>query len=373
MKTISCLRRFSSPLVGIIACLSSLSACWASQVASVDAPGEMMESTEAVDIAASLSLIRRSVLELHAKEGRAFRDAHRKSHGCVRADFEVLPPKMESLAVGIFKTPAKYPAWIRFSNGSGSSADDRKGDGRGMAIKVMGIGGAKLLEDEADAETQDFLMINHPVFFVRNATQYVGFQEAISKGSIRSLLWFLTPDRFGSAWQPLHELRIANAIRGKKVSNPLETRYFSMTASKWGGGAMKFSALPEGELSSYFHGPESANQLGENLVAHLKTKSARFSFAVQPRTRNAEEMPIEDPTVEWSEKDAPFYAVARINIPVQTPVTGEACDVMSFTPWHSIAEHRPLGSISRARKAVYEEVSKLRHSLNGEVREEPKK
>ena len=55
----------------------------------------------------------------------------------------------------------------------------------------------------------------------------------------------------------------------------------------------------------------------------------------------------------------------------QTPEAAEVCEARSFTPWHSIAEHRPLGGISRVRKDVYLTVSKLRHELNAQPRIEP--
>jgi hypothetical protein len=82
-------------------------------------------------------------------------------------------------------------------------------------------------------------------------------------------------------------------------------------------------------------------------------------------------MPIEDATIEWKEAKSPFVKVARLEIAAQTPESEEACEVRSFTPWHSIAEHRPLGGISRSRKAIYLSVSKLRHDLNGQPRIEP--
>ena len=44
---------------------------------------------------------------------------------------------------------------------------------------------------------------------------------------------------------------------------------------------------------------------------------------------------------------------------------------LSFTPWHSLSEHRPLGGIARARRVIYESISKLRHAANGVVRQEP--
>ena len=36
---------------------------------------------------------------------------------------------------------------------------------------------------------------------------------------------------------------------------------------------------------------------------------------------------------------------------------------LSYNPWHTIAEHRPLGNQSRARRRMYETLSKLRHDM----------
>jgi hypothetical protein len=83
------------------------------------------------------------------------------------------------------------------------------------------------------------------------------------------------------------------------------------------------------------------------------------------------QMPIEDPTVEWKEASSPFIPVAKILISPQTVESGAACEVRSFTPWHTLPDHRPLGGISRARKVVYQTISTLRHQLNGQPRVEP--
>ena len=44
---------------------------------------------------------------------------------------------------------------------------------------------------------------------------------------------------------------------------------------------------------------------------------------------------------------------------------------LSFTPWHSLPAHRPLGGINRARKEIYRAISKQRHDLNGVFAREP--
>lgn len=313
--------------------------------------GEAIPPDEPADIAKVIGIISASVQKEFDQTGHAVRDAHRKAHGCVKANFTVLDGLPPRLAQGVFASPKSYQAVIRFSNGSSKSQDDRVGDARGMAVKLLDVPGKKLLDDEASS--QDFIMVNHPVFFVRNASDYVGFQEAIDKGGIRAFGWFLG--------HLFHETRIILAIRNKEVNNPLEVRYWSMAPSRLGTEQMKFSAQPC--VGSAFAPPsDSPDRLSEGLKHHLSTQAACFDFMVQTRDQPAR-MPIEDPTIEWDERDAPFTKVARIDIPPQTPEQGQSCETRSFNPWHAVEAHRPLGGISRVRKDVYQTISALRHRL----------
>jgi hypothetical protein len=339
---------------GLSLCLMA-SAC----AATANADGEVIAPNEAKDIAAVVTGIKALVQKTHAQEGRAFRDAHRKAHGCVSAKFTVLGGLPTDLAQGVLARPRSFDAVIRYSNGS-QVVDDTKGDARGMAIKLMGIDGPKLLGDEAGARTQDFLLMTSPVFFVRNAKDYVGFQSAISNGGLSV-----------AGWLALHwrEASVLLSIQNRKVSNPLNTRYWSPTPSRLGTQQIKYSAVPcAGQ--SFTDVSTGQHLLRENMEAHLSKQGACFDFMVQRRAQ-PKQMPIEDATVEWKESAAPFVKVARIDIASQAPEQGEACEIRSFTPWHSIEAHRPLGGIERTRKAVYQAISTLRHDLNGQPRVEP--
>ena len=296
-----------------------------------------------------------------ARNGLARRGAHAKAHGCVQAEFRILDKLPEEVRVGIFSEARIYPAWIRYSNAFGKVQDDLVDDGRGMAIKLMGI-------ERSDSGTQDFIMINHPVFFVRNAADYVEFQKALSEDSpFKFFFPGLNPFHFR-----LHEFRIANAIRSTKVANPLDSQYWSTTPYRFGDTEMKFSARPCGSASPFAE-TASPDFLRDNMQKHLAQSEACFDFLVQLR-KFPTEMPIEDATIEWSEKDSPFIPVARITIPAQAFTSSEQlefCENLSFTPWHAIPEHRPLGGINRVRKTVYNTISRIRHELNGEERREP--
>ncbi len=85
-------------------------------------------------------------------------------------------------------------------------------------------------------------------------------------------------------------------------------------------------------------------------------------------------MPVEDATVEWNEAKSPPVKVATLRIPVQhfdTPAVREFDENLSFTPWHSLETHRPLGGVNRCRKRVYDAISEERHRANRAPRREP--
>src|SRR5262249_38860820 len=126
-------------------------------------PAEQVPPGEEEDIAA---IARISDVILDKDRHPVRRGQHPKHHGCVRATFTVESNVPSDLKVGLFREPRTYPAWIRFSNGS--QDDDGGGDIHGMAIKLMEVAGQKVLDEERDAQTQDFVLMDNPAFFARN-------------------------------------------------------------------------------------------------------------------------------------------------------------------------------------------------------------
>ena len=293
-----------------------------------------------------------------AAGGAAHRDAHPKAHGCVQAVLKVLDDLAPSLRVGLFAKARSYPAWVRYSNGNGTPQKDSLGDGRGMAVKVLGVEGSA-------STTQDFLTVDGPAFFVRNALDYVAFNTSQNPQG------FFLP-----GWNPfrlrLHELITALSITVRRVANPLSTQYFSMTPYLYGDRACKFSWQPVGPASA-FQERTTDNFLHDNLVKALTSTDAVFELCVQFQI-DPKAQPVEDPTVVWTEAAAPFVPVARLTIFQQVFDTPERIafgEALSFTPWHGLTAHRPLGGINRMRRAVYETISRLRHELNGAAPDEP--
>jgi hypothetical protein len=301
------------------------------------------------------------------RAGHARRDAHPKGHGIVRAEFRVNPTIANDLAKGIFIPGKTYQAWIRFSNGV--QDDDNKEDVRGMAIKVMGVPGEKLLEDERDATTQDFVLINHPVFFINDAHRYLLFFEESNAHSFLSKM--IIPVTLG-----LKGTLIAKELTKGLVSNPLQVRYWSTVPYQLGIGperqAIKFSVKPSSPTIDPIPNNPGPNYLRDALRATLRKGDAFMKFLVQPRTSDS--LSVEDSMKEWKEEQAPFHEVATVFIPRQdfdTPEQNEFAENVSFNPWHALPEHRPLGVTNRLRKVVYDHISRVRHEMNSVERKEP--
>jgi hypothetical protein len=292
------------------------------------------------------------------------RDVHAKAHGCVKARVEVgeVAPAFRH---GVFAEPRSYDAWIRFSSGDTHQQPDKARDARGFAMKLLGVPGEKLLEEEKNEETQDFIMINSRVFFIPTVKEYGIFMRYMADGS-RYGYFFGGPSLHADSWR-LRELLLALETLKGAPRSPLDPQYHSLSAYTLGPDLnVKYSAKPCA-LPGGKGGAKSGNDfLREALKSDLAAGNGCFDLLVQPQVAG-KNMPVEDTTIEWREKDSPFVKVARVVIPKQafdTPEQNAFCEDLSFTPWHALPAHRPLGGMNRLRKAVYREISRYRHGKN---------
>jgi hypothetical protein len=224
------------------------------------------------------------------------------------------------------------------------------------------------MDDEK--HTQDLILISHPRFFVDDLKRYEATLEAFLKGGIF--------DQFVRAILALRgrERLIALAANLRWISNPLFQQYWSMTPYRLGVEpmrkiAVKYSAKPQvahrppllKRIAGYFRSNFSLKQEMQNSLARSEMW---FDFYIQRSARD-ERTPIEDSKVEWRETDAPLEHVAKIVIPTQEIMSVEQArfaENLSFSPWHSLPEHKPLGLVNRVRKHAYRRISELRHTLN---------
>ncbi len=311
------------------------------------------------------SLIRelRAKMTREYEQKRILRDAHPKMHGCVQAEFRVEQGLPEDLAVGILATPRTFPAWVRFSNQNGTVSSDNKGDIRGVAIKLMGVKGPKLAPDVSSGANQDFILISASRFVTKDVAEFDGLVKGLTGGKIKLLWYFLTHWRVArNLWFSL-----------RKHTSPLEIRYFSVAPYLLGRHAVKYSLTPRSSKKTPIPSRPSEDYLREAMVEKLSRDDVEFDFAIQLQVDPARQ-PIEDPGITWSEELFPFRKVATLRVPAQafdTPERRLFGDNLSFNPWRCLAEHRPLGGISRARKQVYDTLSAFRHERNQVPRTEP--
>jgi hypothetical protein len=286
-------------------------------------------------------------LKVHqAQPGPTHRGEHPKQHAGLWATFRVDASVPENMRVGLFATPGEHRALVRFSNGRGP--DDTKPEVHAMAIKVL------VADGNDPPRVQDFIVADHSVFFARNVQHVFEFLVATVKGTpVPQLAATDFPKLVGFSSVATRSL--------------LAMTYWSQTPYKLGDSAVKYLVAPSApEPSPAIPLGQTPNCLREALVEQLTVRKigASFDLFVNPQT-DAEKMPIEDPTVEWT--SAPVR-VATISIGPQkcdVPEQMAFFDNLSWTPWNALPEHRPLGGINRARKLVYEDSAALRHKTTG--------
>lgn len=104
--------------------------------------------------------------------GHATRSVHTKSFGLLRGTLEVLQDLPPALAQGLFAAPKTYDMVARFSSPPSEKLDDRVSLPRAVALKVLHVEGERLAGSEDD-RTQDFLMVDGPVFAAKNAKGFL--------------------------------------------------------------------------------------------------------------------------------------------------------------------------------------------------------
>lgn len=299
------------------------------------------------------------------KKGNTKRDAHPKGLGLVKAYFKVDENLPEELRVGIFQPGKIYSTFIRFSSSGNKVKSDKIKDIRGMAIKLVGVDGKKYSNDEN--YTQDFVMITMPTmpigtlelfrdviyYTLKKKNPIMLLYSIAKKGNIKDLKYIIK--------------------RRRNQTSPLDIRYWSTTPYKFGNHVVKYSAIPNSEYKSKLPNKLTTDYLSKNMQKHLDEYDAIFDFLIQFQL-DEKEMPINDSSIKWDEKKSPFIKVAEIIIPKQSFRTKERENLeenLSFSPGHSLLEHKPLGDINIARSRIYRELSRFRHMRNDEQLIEP--
>jgi hypothetical protein len=346
----------------------------------VEAP-EPDETQIDADIVATLRKISETTL---ANGGTPLRSVHAKSHGLIHGQLTVLDNLPDILAHGLFRKPATYPAVMRLSTTPGDILEDAVSTPRGLAIKIIGVEGPRVTGSENDT-TQDFVLVNAPAFGAPNAGAFLKtlkllepttdksehlkkLTSAIARGAEAVVETFGTksPSLISLGGQPEHHI--------------LGETFYSQTPFLYGPFIAKFAVVPTAVTLTELTNKDiksngEANMLRNLVVEYFLKYSATWDVRVQLCT-DLETMPIEDASIPWDETISPYITVATITAASQDPWTVEKIDAidkgLSFTPWHALAAHRPLGAVNRARKSAYAMSAKFRSEHGPQTVIEPR-
>ena len=316
--------------------------------------------------------------------GQAKRGVHAKAHGLVVGEFEVLPGLPPVLAQGLFATPRTYPAVLRLSTIPGDVLDDAVSVPRGAALKIVGVTGPRVQGSEEDV-TQDFLFVNGKAFsaptpdvFLRTLRLLAGTTDKAPglKKALSSVSRRVERVVEGLGGQSPTLLTLG----GYPESNILGDEFYSQGPILYGNYIAKLALKPLSDnLRALTRQPLNLSGhpdgIRQAVVEFFRTNSAIWDIQVQLCT-NIVTMPIEDAAAIWPETESPYLSVARLHMPAQNAWRADRVELvderMSFSAWHALAAHRPLGGIMRVRQAVYAAAARFRVRHNHRTLAEPR-
>lgn len=277
--------------------------------------------------------------------GRAL---HRKPLAAAHGSLEVLDGLPAWAKQGLFAHPGDHEVWVRTSNGGFDVAADRKPDIRGFAFKVFGVEGESALG--GPCKSQDFTLINQESFGFESSREFVGFVDAVTRGG-GALLRYMVKT-YGLLGGPK---RLASMIArmGRPFTGFATEKFYSAVPMACGPYAARVRLVPAPTNGEPLRGASA--DWGADFAARLAQGPLHWDLQLQ-YFADESVTPIEDASVNWT---TPYVTVARLMLPRQDVRGEEGARLASriesavIDPWQALAEHRPLGDVQRARKAVY--------------------
>lgn len=317
-------------------------------------------------------------------EGAAMRATHSKATGLLKGELLIAEDLPVELAQGLFASPGRYDALIRFSQGPSQPVSDKASGQRGMSIKVLGVNGPHIAESR-EKTTQDWVLAVEPAFVSSNAKAfYTNFQIGASntphfpEGAIVAL------SRAARGVEAVLETVGAGSgnlwLLGRTPRHPASDPYYSQAPVRFGEHIAKIAAFPTEQTLAGIGDPhvdtsDDDNAFRDAMVAYFAKTEAEYEIRVQLCT-NLDTMPVEDASVEWAEKQSPYRTVARLILPMQNAYSEERRQYfeerLAFNPAHTLEAHRPLGSVMRARMQAYMQTQEYRQHTNHVVPAEPR-
>lgn len=362
---------------------------------------------------------------LFKDEERALRDTHAKTHAGVKGTLEIFdideePIKHElnkrtsltssqlnaiSIKQGLLAKPKQYPVWLRFANGRVKVDNDYASDTRSMTVKVMGVEGERL-EQSHESKTQDIIVQNAEIFFIKTIRDYYGFFSAVVESQKAASKWIkqhpkqflallkitsrtpksLLTERYwsGSAFalglNPDFDASRSGLV---PVEYPAVIKYaFTPVSSEPPHNRISFQSrvgipkLPFRDRAKALglDGSQPDNYYRDELIQALAKPDAQYCWDFGIQFQTSPKMSIDDATIVWQERESPFFTVGRLTVKhqiVDFEKQYDFCENLRFSPWNGFYVHRPVGALNRLRSIVYPIVASYRHQKRSLVYQEP--
>ncbi len=326
-----------------------------------------------------------------ARYRNAYRPVHAKSHGLLVGTLTVLPSLPDHLAQGLFAKADSHPVLMRFSTNPGDLLADNVSSPRGLAVKVLGVEG-EMVPNHAGETTQDFVCVDADRF---GAPDPAGFLKQIklfdknlnvSEGAKHVVSVTARAINATIGVVGLHSATLEGI--GAPAVHILGESFTTVTPLRYGRYVAKLGFAPASESLRKLTGEsvdlgDDYNALEELIKKFFRHETAVWDVKVQlalspnpEADEKSNKFPIEDASKEWPKDDSPWQTVAQITVAPQDTYS-DARELffdnqISFSPWHALAAHQPLGGIMRSRLKAYEEAAKYRAQRNQHPHVEPK-
>ena len=234
--------------------------------------------------------------------------------------------------------------------------EDRVGDVRGMAVKVLGVPGKKIIPGMEEATTQDFLLILRRDHAVPRRERIRGARGRHASGAKLLILpRFGAVVGFGRALGIVRKLRAETSAAFLLVCRPA---LFQCAADPLRSVRREVCDAPGRRRAARRSGPRSVRSptsSAHGLRRHRARVGSRGA-ALRRRGRDADRG-----QGQWSGRRATRrgFRSRGSSFRCKTPARpagrklSARAETLSFDPWHALEEHRPLGQMMRARSAAY--------------------
>jgi hypothetical protein len=291
-------------------------------------------------------------------EKPAERAVFRKQHGVAKGQLSVASTCPPAYRIGLWAA-GPYTVWMRWSSDAPPSTPDQNNNTLGFALKLFGVTGPTLATDNPLATTADLIFQNSDIFFVDNARDMAAISSRTEEPGFTTV--------------HLRSTQIMKEMAHVERSL-LTARYSSTLPYALGTSIVKYRLIAERPFEASPPGT-TPNYLAEDLRKRLAAGPMSFLIEAQEFVDDSV-TPIDRATERWDEAASLFRTVARLDIPAQDiDQDGQAAygESLAFSPWRTLRENRPLGSIADARRIAYPASAAVRRGLNGQSMQEPDK